>query len=208
MKLFLTSSGLPQEYRQEFINFIDKDLRDLSVGFIANGADLDENNWYVDKAKNELKEIGLKFEDVDLRHFVGKSSATLQEVLSKFDMIYVNGGDTFYLLDLMRKVNFEPVIRDLLNNGKIYFGTSAGSVVAGPNIELAGWPPNSDENVVNMKDTTGLSLVDFAILPHFESKDIDIVQNETSKISYPLIMLTNLQAVVVQGKDVRMVGES
>ena len=61
------------------------------------------------------------------------------KLLELKDIIFVEGGNTFYLLKAMRACNFEKIIRKLLKEGKVYIGASAGSIVAGKTIKTAGW---------------------------------------------------------------------
>ena len=75
--------------------------------------------------------------------------------INDFDIIYMLGGNTFYLLDVIRKTNFDKQIIDFINKGKIYIGSSAGSEILGSSIEPA---LNYDLNNVNMKDFTGLKI--------------------------------------------------
>jgi len=60
------------------------------------------------------------------------------------------------------------VIQHLIKMGKHYVGTSAGSVVAGPDISLI---RNLDNETVapELNGYKGLSLVDIVVLPHWGS---------------------------------------
>jgi dipeptidase E len=84
--------------------------------------------------------------------------------LSNVDVIFVSGGNVFYLL--ARKNGFNIVVKDLIEKGIIYIGSSAGSCNAGPNIkpiELLDEP----EKAKDLDRTEAFNLVDFVILPHF-----------------------------------------
>ena len=67
--------------------------------------------------------------------------------INDFDIIYMLGGNTFYLLDVIRKTNFDKQIIDFINKGKIYIGSSAGSEILGSSIDIA---LPFDKNTVNM----------------------------------------------------------
>lgn len=201
-KLFLTSTGLPLETRQYFLDLIGKPPQEMKVAFIPTAADLDEDKWYVDAAKNQLKEIGFPFFEVDLK----ENPKVVKEKLENCDVIYVNGGNTFYLLDWVRKSRLDKYLDQLIENGKIYLGGSAGSVIVGPNIELAGWK-GGDENTVNLQDLTGLNIVPFAISPHFTEDERTALEEKSKTVSYQIIPITNEQAVIVTDSEYKIIGK-
>jgi dipeptidase E len=79
------------------------------------------------------------------------------------------GGNTIYLLDMIRKYNFGEVIKDFINKGKIYIGSSAGSQIIGNTIELNA---KYEDNFINMTDFTALGIVNKEIIPHANKKEI------------------------------------
>ena len=101
-------------------------------------------------------------------------------IIDDFDIIYMMGGNTFYLLDVIRKTGFDKVIVDFINKGKIYIGSSAGSEILGNSIDVA---LGYDENNVNMIDFTGLKIVDALIVPHSNRKEefISELKNKTKE---------------------------
>ena len=84
--------------------------------------------------------------------------------ISQCDIIYVSGGNTFYLLNELRKSRVWQAIKNAVKAGKIYIGESAGAIVAAQDTRYA---TLMDENSPNMSDFTGLNLVDFFTVPHF-----------------------------------------
>ena len=95
------------------------------------------------------------------------------------------GGNTFYLLDIIRKTNFNEDIKNFINSEKIYVGSSAGSEILGNSIDVA---LGYDENNVNMTDFTGLKIIDGLIIPHCNRKEefINKLKKETSEKLYLL----------------------
>ena len=63
--------------------------------------------------------MGFNVEEIDIE---GKTEAEVMKLLELKDIIFVEGGNTFYLLKAMRECNFEKVIRKLLKEGKVYIG--------------------------------------------------------------------------------------
>jgi len=204
MKLLLTSTGLPNEIiRNKFLNLVCKDPKNIIVGFIPTAADPEEDKWFVDEALNQIKEMGMHIRIVDLK---GKNEESLKEKLENCDVIYVNGGNTFYLLDWVRKSGFDKVIRPLLEEGKVYIGGSAGGLIAGPSIDVASWK-GGDINEIGLIDFTGLNLVPFTIYPHYTMENATLLEEMTKKVDYKILPITNEQAVLINGDNVEIIRE-
>ena len=202
-KLLLTSTGFSnQEIINVFLKELDKESSKSRVLMVACG-ETDEENYYIEKSRKELIELG--FNNISVYHFT--RSISLDEVRSN-DVIYVCGGNTYYILDMFRKTGLDKIVIKLVNQGKIYVGVSAGSIMAGPNIEIAGWGIDGDKNDINLKDLTGFNLTDIAIFPHFEEDKHRLeVEEFKKKVNYPVIELTDNQAVFVKGEEYRVVGK-
>jgi dipeptidase E len=202
-KLFLTSAGLPLEISPIFLKLLGKDPKKLKVAFIPTAADPEDDKWFVDTAKDELRDLGFKFEAVDLK----QDSKWVKSKLEQSDIIYINGGNTFYLLHWIRKSGLDKYLGKVLDRGKIYVGNSAGSIIVGPNIESASWGEIKDENVVNLEDLTGLKIVPFVVFPHFTEKDRKVLKFHQKDINYSLIALSDNQAVKVIKDKYQIVGK-
>ena len=145
----------------------------------------------------------MQVREVDLKN---ENQESLKDKFSQCDVIYVNGGNTFYLLEWVRRSGFDKIISSFLNQGKIFVGVSAGSYIACPTIEMATWK-HGDKNVVGLKDLRALNLVPFLIVAHFEEEHYLSIKNVAKKIKYPIITLNDKQAVLVEGKKVKVVGK-
>ncbi len=124
----------------------------------------------------------------------------------RFAIIYVNGGNTFYLLYWVRKSGFDQVLPSFLERGGLYLGVSAGSYIACPTIEQATWK-HQDRNRIKITDFTALNLVPFLITAHFEEKYRPIVDLAAKTTKYPILALNNTQAVLVKRKSITIVGK-
>lgn len=126
--------------------------------------------------------------------------------LKAADIIFVEGGNTFYLMKYARESGFGELVKEFLDRGGVYVGLSAGSIIAGPNIEISNWPP-ADSNDVDLKDLTAMNLVPFAIAPHIDETNIEATKNEAAKVSYPVIALSDKQAILVDGDKIKIIGD-
>lgn len=143
-----------------------KDSEPRSVVFIETAAEIEDGDkqWLEDDFNSWIT-VGL---DVTRYTITGKTAEELERDLSNYDILYVSGGNTFYLLQEMQKSGADKVILKLVGAGKHYVGTSAGSVVAGPDISII---KNLDDETIapELQNYSGLGLTDIVVLPHWGS---------------------------------------
>lgn len=201
--LLLTSAGM--QMKDEIIALLQKPAYDITVAFINTAAKPQEDVFFMENNLRIMNEMGFNVEQVDID---GKTENELFKIFQLKDIIFVEGGNAFYLLNAMRRCNFEKVIKKILKQGKVYIGASAGSIVAGKTIQTAGWL--GEENISKSKNLKGLNLVPFDIFPHYGQKYDEIIKQ---KIKNPkkrwkkLRILTDDQAILVQGKEASLIGK-
>ncbi len=203
--LLLTSGGM--KMKEEIVKLLQKPAYDVTVAFISTAAKPQENLDFLKRDWSIMKdELGFNVEEIDIE---GKTEAEVLKLLEVRDIIYVEGGNPFYLLQTMRACNFEKVIRKLLKEGKVYIGVSAGSMVAGKTIETALWK-NADKNVVGLKNLKGLNLVPFNVFVHYLPEHAEIIKQKMpnqKKRFKNLKIITDEQAILVQGKETSLIGK-
>jgi dipeptidase E len=202
MRLFLTSAGIVPEVTEKFLKFLGKKPEETSLCFIITASNPEKDKWYVEKDKKRLKELGFKMIEIDLEK---ENEDSLRAKMEKFDVIYVEGGNTFYLLKYARETSFDKVLKDFLNKNGVYIGVSAGSYIVCPNIEMATWR-HQDKNRAGLNDLTGLNFVPFLITAHFEEKYRPIIEEVSKKTNYPIIAISDQQAVSVENGKFEVVG--
>lgn len=194
MKILLTSQGLTTEaIKNKFFEIVGKTPDNISIAFIPTAAYPTADKPWVHQTREEILKTGIKkLEDVDLKDY---KEQELYKKLGQFDVIWVNGGNTFYLLHWVRKSGFDKVIKKLLEEGKVYVGLSAGSYIACPTIEMAGWKHVDEPKVVEIDDLTGLELVNFYVFVHYADEWKATVEENKDSLDGKLICLTDSQAV-------------
>jgi dipeptidase E len=202
MKLFLTSAGLPPEITEAFLKLIGKKPEETKVCFITTASQPEEDKWFVEKDRERLSELGFKTTELDLKQ---ENEESLNNKLKNFDVIFVEGGNTFYLLKYVRESGFDKVLKPFLDRGGIYLGVSAGTMIAGLNIKSAGWK-HMDRNIVNLKNLSGLKLVPFVISVHIDDSNIELIKECANKVNYPVVALTDKQAILVENGKQKIVG--
>ena len=159
MKLLLTSTGLANgKIREFFISQFDR--LDNKTACIITVGKTKEEQLYIDESIKEVSDLGIKVTEVN----IAKNDSFPN--LGEFDIYYVCGGNTYYILDRMLKTRIDKVLIDAIKNEKFYVGVSAGSIIPAPDIEIAGWGDDGDQNDIGLQDLTGFNLAPYLIFPH------------------------------------------
>ncbi len=201
--LFLTSS----------VNFVAHDIAKKIEGhgkklvFIDTAAEVEDGDlqWLKDD-RNALVKAGFTVTDYTLTK---KTKSEVKKTLAAADILYFSGGNAFWLLEQIQQSESAGVITDFVEQGKIYIGTSSGSIVAGPDIYPAlRIVPRKKAKF--LRGYEGLGLVDFVTLPHWGDRDFkDLYMNFCLEHAYTtkhkLILLTDNQYVWVKDEWYRIV---
>jgi len=166
MKLFLTSSCISENLREPFLKFLAKPADKIKLYFVPTAADIEDEKFYTVKSMDDLQAVGINPIWYSLKF---KTHEQVRQELADADVIWVNGGNTFYLLDVARKVGFMEVVDELVRNkGVMFGGTSAGSILATPSIEIASWGEDADDNTVGITDFGALNFVNILTQVHYD----------------------------------------
>ena len=156
--IILTSNGLSSKnLLDETAKHVCKNGRAAIITTASVG--YKENDWHIPSLTQELEQLGLSVDYLDVAH----DSA---ELLLQYDVIEINGGNPFYLLNQLRISKAEGILRKI-GKEKMLIGVSAGSIVLQKSIELiAQYSPELNDGV-QLPDFTGLCLTKAEILPHY-----------------------------------------
>lgn len=89
-----------------------------------------------------------------------------RRAIAAADAIFVGGGNTFRLLKGLYDFDLLRPIRQAVENGTPYIGSSAGSILACPSLKTT-----KDMPIVQPPSFEALGLVDFQISPHYLDPD-------------------------------------
>lgn len=198
--LYLTSSIADSGWH------IAKKIKPKKAAFIYTAGEVEKNDGWLDKDRNGFNKHGIKTFNYTI---TGKTVKDLERDLGDCDLIHVNGGNTFYLLLQAKKSGFDKFIKRQVEKGVIYTGSSAGSMIAGPDIKIT-WRPENQPYAEKLTDTRGFNLVDFTIFPHWSnSRFKKIFFNYRLKNSYKkgskIILLNDDQYVEVKNGNYKIV---
>lgn len=198
--ILLTSAGM--DVKEEILKILPKPANKTRVAHIITASKVEKNLSYLEKESRMMREVGMDVEEIDIE---GKTENELRALLENKDVVYVQGGNTFYLLKHVRASGFDKVVKELLENGVFYVGVSAGSYIACPTIEVATWK-HQDRNTVGLTDFRALHLVPFLLWVHYKPTYKDILKEAIAKTKYPVRILTDDQAVLIQNGEMQLVG--
>ncbi len=203
-KLFLTS--VFAKTAKEFKKFYGE-TNGKSAVLIPTAAKTEGgNSIYIRKQRRVLEKLGLNICLLDI------SVAESNEITAKLqnsDIIYIGGGNTFYLLQELKRSGADKLIKKQVLLGKAYIGESAGAVVAAPCIDYI---EDMDKRnaAPNLRDCSALDLVDFYTLPHMNSFPFIRASRmiaEKHSNDLKLLPITNRQAVCVYGNEIKILGK-
>lgn len=200
-KLFLASSF--SEVASLFPKFAGEEIKGKRITFIPTASLVEEVRFYVDDDRKAFEELGIIVEELEI---TTASPDKISEILNRNDYIFVSGGNTFYLLQELRRKGADILITEQIRAGKLYIGTSAGSIILCPDIEFVK-EMDYNHTAPELQSFTGLNIVDFYILPHyldfpFEEITQNIVKEYGKKLD--LRPISNKQAITISGNRVEI----
>ncbi len=204
MKLLLTSGGLRNKTIIKALSELtDKPFSELNVAFIPTALNVEsgDKDWAVAQMVR-IQQLGVKQLDIV------DPSAVDKEIwlprLEESDVIFVNGGNTTYLMTCFNESGLTEELPQLLKS-RIYIGVSAGSYIATPDIRF-----NTDNTEKVLK---GLNFVDFGLQVHYKkpdrpvAKSYEAVKERVEGCPYVVYALDDQMAVKVYGKHIEIIGE-
>ncbi|MCQ4288454.1 Type 1 glutamine amidotransferase-like domain-containing protein [Pseudomonas stutzeri] len=199
MNIFLTSSFA--DVADLFVTFTQGQCRGKTVTLIPTASLAEEVNAYLIAAKDALVEAGLAIDELEV------STASQQDIADKLernDYIYVAGGNTFFLLQELKRTGADKLIAEQVRAGKCYIGESAGSAVLAPSIDYL-QRLDDPSAAPDLDSFASLALVDFYPLPHYGNapfkeavEQVLVEYNDT----LDLRPFSNDQAIVILGNNV------
>lgn len=200
MKLLLSSDG---KTAIENLGLVcNKPYKNLKVAWVITATKTDENLNFLDRDLHYFLKNGIEPNIYDIK---GKTLQNFEDDLEKFDIIFMEGGNTFYLLQAIRESKFDKYLKNWLKT-KPYVGVSAGTYVACPTIEMATWKhPNREK--FGIDDLNALGLVDFLITVHYKEEYLDFIRKGMHDSKKELRILKDGQALLVEDNNITLVGD-
>ena len=175
MRVMLTSCGLETEQiKEHFLEMLGKEPADTKALFIPTAAINADAIEVLPKCMNDLLKCGIPKDNISV--FDLHRNMPIDE-LKTFDVVYLTGGWTSYLLERINDTGFRNTLLAYIRDGGFVIGVSAGSIIFANNL-----PGN-------------LWLLDTKLDVHCETSSY------TGKVFFPMIKntkLSNTAAILIR----------
>ena len=186
MRVLLTSAGLEtEEIKDYFVKMLGKTVSEVKALFIPTAA-IDAGAIEVlPKCMNDLLKCGIPDKNIKVFDLhTGMETAELQ----KYDVVYLCGGDTAYLLERVNATGFSTTLMEYIKQDGMVIGVSAGSLLFSNNL------------------VGNLGLINTRLDVHCPDGEV------RGKVEYPLkdnIRLTNTCALIIREfpDELEIIGE-
>lgn len=200
-RLFLASFF--KDVTRLFLEFAGHDIQGKRVTFIPTASVPEKIKFYVGADRKALRKIGLVTDDLEL------TRATPAEIAARLrgnDYIFVSGGNTFFLLQELRRTGADEIIAAEIRAGKPYIGASAGSMIVAPDVAYA-QAMDDCSAAPALASFAALGVVDFYPVPHhtnfpFKKAVEKIIARHGDTLD--LRPISNRQAILVDGDRVEV----
>lgn len=158
-------------------------------------------NTMIQRDPQILNDLGIKPENINTYDVANNAKPDLKDI----DLLWILGGNNFYYLKQIKENEYMEDIRDYVLKDKVYIGTSAGSMIMGPGIDVN---LTRDDNIVDYHELAGFGLAPFYIVPHWDSKDDELrdrMLRYGKEIGKQVIPLTDQQGVIVTDNETKII---
>ena len=115
MKLFLCS------HFSSVGSLIKEEIDNKKVAFIPTASLREGYTGYVGSARKLFNKLGAAVTEIDIST---EAYSTIQSVFEDADVIYFTGGNSFFLMDQLRKTGTDELLKKELEKGKLMIGES------------------------------------------------------------------------------------
>ncbi|KFI74449.1 Type 1 glutamine amidotransferase-like domain-containing protein [Bifidobacterium pseudocatenulatum] len=197
MKLFLCS------HFSSVGSLIKEEIDNKKVAFIPTASLHEGYTGYVGSARKLFKKLGASVTEIDIST---EAYSTIQAVFEDADVIFFTGGNSFFLMDQLRKTETDELLKKELANGKLMIGELAGAIICAPTIQYIEQMDEKPEDY-SQEDNEGLDLIDFYVLPHYLTapfkKITERIMAEFSDLN--ICAINNHQAIIVNDEGSKVI---
>ena len=196
-------------YGQKYLEYLQDEIKTLFSGckkilFVPYARPSGISHLeYTEKAKGVFNILNLEIIDY--------TNEDLKKSLEKCDGIFIGGGNTFLLLNKLYQFSLIDILKNKIDSGIPYLGTSAGTNICGMTIGTT-----NDMPIIHVKSFEALGIIHFNINPHYldlidglehmgESRETRI--NEFHKLNDQVVIgLREGSYLQVKGDDIYLKG--
>jgi dipeptidase E len=184
----LYGSGYLDHAAVEISNFLGDVERVLFIPYA-----LYDHDAYALLAGERFEKMGYGLESIHL-------ASDARQAIEEAEAIFIGGGNTFRLLKALYDFDLLRAIRNRVDGGMLYIGSSAGSNVTAPTIKTT-----NDMPIVQPPSFDALGLVSFQINPHFLDPDANSTHKGETREERILQFLEENETIVVGLREGAMI---
>ncbi|MHA1110775.1 MAG: Type 1 glutamine amidotransferase-like domain-containing protein [Promethearchaeota archaeon] len=175
------------------------EIENKTMLFMPSGGINTNYQHFYDEWERFCKEYGATFELVDNSIPLEETEKVAYELqkIRQSNILVISGGDPFKMLYYLRRTGMDKEIKEFVNKENyVLAGYSAGAMILTPTIAITTMEvTNHEGNRVPIHDVrgksvlpelhndlTGLEIVDFEIIPHYEvkyAKDVELYRKSS-----------------------------
>ena len=171
MKVFLNGGGAgtqTEDAYKRMNHIIDNSKPCL---YIPLAMHQDKYDGCYEWIRGELKAVNVT--DIDM---VRSAEELSSKNLDDYSFIFIGGGNTFKLLNDLKRSGVFKNILDYIDNDGVIFGGSAGAIIFGKDLEAC---KLDDDNEVNLKDINGFDILNgISIVCHYTNESMDVERKQ------------------------------
>jgi dipeptidase E len=204
MKLYLASAAI--NVMDELVQLLPAPTSDHTACYITTAGNLESNPHWIDEEISAVEKAGYSVKRIDLAKL---SFDNVEAAFRDCHSIWVGGGNTYLLLQEVRRTGFDALVLRKIDDGIPYIGTSAGSLIMGPNLESIRFAEQHPALDLQLNSFDGLNV--FPLLPfvHFDNPDYrDVyrqILNDALEKDVAFVTLRDNQFIFVDGDNWRII---
>ena len=216
MKLFLNGGGCGKQTiltYKEINKIIDHNKPVLYIPLA-----MDETDHPYDSCHEWIKEE-ISSIDIPNIEMVRSFEELADKDFNKYSLIYIGGGNTYKLLNGIKTTHTYDKLKEYIKNDGIVYGSSAGAVIFGKDINII---EAMDNNDIGIKDTSGFDYLNgISLFVHYTNYRSKYTEEENKKLTKKytdfivnytknnekVIAFPEEDTVFFDGKNIRVIGE-
>lgn len=166
MKVFMCGGGAGEQTKKALARLNEVINHALPCLYIPLAMEEDKYDDCYEWIKGELKDVEIPGIDM-IRSAEDLSAKSLRE----YSFLFIGGGNTFKLMNDIKRVKMFKPMMEYLYSGGVAFGGSAGAIIFGEDLESCNL---DDDNEVGLTETEGFDVMKgVSFLCHFTNRTVE-----------------------------------
>ncbi|HRI05474.1 MAG TPA: Type 1 glutamine amidotransferase-like domain-containing protein [Candidatus Dojkabacteria bacterium] len=200
-KIVLCSNLIDRHSKEEFEKFLGRKTDGMKVLFIPTGGNPEPNlTWIKEDYSIIVEDLKVDIQAYDIEDM---NEGQIRELVPQFDMIWMSGGVTSYLMNAVIKTGFNNIMKEVIENDIVYVGSSSGAMILNPTLDVAAWYIGEEDS--ESAGVKGLGYTDYYVYPHYhENLKEEIIKRKN--FTAPLYLMKNEQAICIDNGEITYLG--